>query len=178
MSTTISLVISVLNVYKNTKNKLNSCSFKSKWKEGRKKRGKVKWRTRKGEDIRRACCLCWLSDSTAVPCVCVGCALNLCQLINPALLHSPQALSTVSATLHNHPTRGWEVQSGPAGRATLVLGTRPPLTPLQLCLQLDMQRRDEKLAPATFLPCLRHSCLFILDWQWLQTLFYHSTPLY
>lgn len=86
----------------------------------REKRGKVKWRTtgrdgeKKREGIRRKeweCCLCWLPDSTAVPCVCVGCALNPCQLINPALLHSPQALSTVSATLHNHPTQGWEVQS-------------------------------------------------------------------
>ncbi|KAA8595693.1 hypothetical protein FQN60_010984, partial [Etheostoma spectabile] len=64
-------------------------------------------------------------------------------LINPALLHSPQALSTVYATLHNHPTQGWEVRSRPVGRVTLALGTRPPYTPLQLCLELDMQRRDE-----------------------------------
>ncbi len=112
-----------------------------------------------------------------MPCVCVGCALNPCQLINPALLHSPQALSTVSATLHNHATQGWEVQSRPVGRATLALGTRPPYTPQQLCPELNMQRSDETLAPSAFLPGSPHSWLFISDHQWLQTWRYHLTLL-
>lgn len=115
-----------------------------------------------------------------MPCVCVGCAVNLSQLINPALLHSPQALSTVSATLHNHPTQGREVQSRPVGRATLVLGTRPPYTPLQLCLELDMQRRDEKLALARFLHHIPDFFFFkyIYDCQQLQTWFYHAAVLH
>lgn len=131
----------------------------------------LKWRMvsagtekKKGESIRQKeweCCLCWLPASTAVPCVCVGCALNPRQLINPALLHTPQGLSTVSATLHNHPAQGWEEQAGPVSRATLALGTRPPYTSLQLCLGLDMPHRDEKLALSTFLPSLPHSWLII-----------------
>lgn len=134
-----------------------------KWKKGKNGGWQGEMERRRGKGIRRKeweCCLCWLPDSTAVPCVCVGCALNWCQLINPALLHSPQALSTVSATLHNHPTQGWEVQSWPVGRATLALGTRPPYTPLQLCLEHDMQHRDENLALSAFLSRLLHSWIF------------------
>lgn len=79
--------------------------------------------------------------------VCGGCALNRCQLINPALLHSPRALSTVSATLHNHPAQGREERSWLAlGRATPALGTRPPNTPLQRRLERDVKRTDEELA--------------------------------
>ncbi|TWW68004.1 Transcription factor SOX-6 [Takifugu flavidus] len=60
------------------------------------------------------------------------------RLINPALLHSPRAPSTVSATLHNHPAQGREVRRWLAlGRATLALGTRPPNTPLQRRLERD-----------------------------------------
>lgn len=142
------------------------------------RRDEVKWRRmerRKGKDIRRKeweCCLRWLPDSTAVPCVCVGCALNRCQLINPAALHSPQALSTVSATLHNHPTRGWEVQSWPVGRATLALGTRPPYTPLQRCPE---HLGDENLTLSTLLPSLQHSCIFISERWWLLTWFCNLT---
>lgn len=108
------------------------------------------------------CCFCWLPDSIAVPCLCVGCALNPRQLINPALLHSPRALSTVSAMPHNDPAPGWEVQSRPVGRATLALGTRPPYTPLQLCLELNMPRGDENSALSTLSPVLLHSRLFSL----------------
>lgn len=135
---------------------------------------------RKEKDIRwkeLECCLCWLPDSIAVPWLCVGCALNPRQLINPALLHSPQALSIVSAMLHNDPALGWEVQSRPVSRATLALGTRPPYTPLKLCLELNMPHRDENSALSTLLPGLLHSRLFIWDCQRLQTWLHHLTML-
>lgn len=85
-----------------------------------------------------------------MPHVCVGCALKQCQLINPVLFHSSQALSTVSATLHNQPAQGREVQSWLVGRATLVLGTRSPYT-TQLHLEHDMQYKDEYLALSVLL---------------------------
>lgn len=96
-----------------------------------------------------------------MPYVCVGCALNQCQLINPALLHSPRAPSTVSATLHNHPAQGREVLGWPPlGRATLALGTRPPQTPLQRRLEHDINRTDEERAPSMLLPAAFLSFLF------------------
>lgn len=140
---------SFLNVTKvrgNNKKKRN----KRPRQEIQRKRRSIRWKEWK-------CCLCWLPDCAAVPCVCVGCALSLRQLINPALLFSPRVLSTVSSTLHNHPAQGWEVQ-GRLGRRAGRRSCHPAAwyqtilhTP-QLCLGLDMPHRDVKLAPSTFLP--------------------------
>lgn len=140
----------VLNKRKQNRRKTTKRRIKTKKRIKREGNG-IRWR-------ESECCLYWLTNRIAVPCVCVGCALNSRQLINPALFHSPQALSTVSAALHNHLAQGWEV---PPGRATLALGTRPPHTSLQVCLKLDMPQGDEKLALSRLPLSLQGSWLFI-----------------